>query len=869
MKANGFITLSIVSNGEDGASVTGVYRLYAVSDSPTSAPTSGWNTTIPTYDEHKYIWSITVTQFSKGEPVQTDPVCITGVKGADGRSISYITTEYAVSSSGIIPPASVLTDNYGNILTDQSITLGSDGGWTEDISLLLESEWDEGKYIWERTKIVFENPDGVLYTEPRINTMWDKTVNNTTAIRSIRVQVDQVEKVLFSKATLDEIVNGEWGTRINTKISNMEQTVDGFETSVQRFTTSVENLAQKDAGGTAYKVNYESFTAAKNNCIYVCGYDNSHAVADVNGWVTWNGLRVSVLKEKVYANPGTEANPICPQTTIYLVQRAGVKYLVWYEDKRNERGEYVGLGSYKSTTAIASTVSDWSWQQATDIVLCSFLNSSDGIKALTVLNTSSDNILTSLETQSRINQKADGILLEVSGSYASKTEMTNAVGRINVLAGEVDLEAVDASGQKTSKIAAAIDAAETRVTNRLTGDYSTLRAEADNISSQVSNFRGELTTVKQTADAVALEVTNARGDKTSLNTRIEGIQTEVSNTKGEVTTLTQTVSGLKTAVKNELAGEFLSIDATSSQVDTLLSNSTGYSQLKQTVDNLSSEVLDETTGLKTRVDQTDKDWKVCVSRVGLYEDEEIHPDTQFTVSETGAIVNSNGHEIRLTANDRAYEAGVYGYYNGELGFQLNRDEVSSKKVIVGDSIGFPGIKYKSVRYDIGNGTIVNGIVHVRNNIETMGAVTAVYLKGSSAAEDKIVFYCSIPEFNEQNYAVTTASITGGTGNATGNMTPTASALGDHGWDSFFNMYTFTLNTSALTSKRYQAAFSFNPKELSLTPSPYKKINAYIHIGTNKVFTTTELGNLRNNQRFSLSRKIVFNGADEYHQFFIE
>lgn len=57
---------------------------YADSTSPTTAPTSGWSTTAPAWQEGHYIWSRTTSANVDGTTKTSDPVCITGNAGGQG-----------------------------------------------------------------------------------------------------------------------------------------------------------------------------------------------------------------------------------------------------------------------------------------------------------------------------------------------------------------------------------------------------------------------------------------------------------------------------------------------------------------------------------------------------------------------------------------------------------------------------------------------------------------------------------------------------------------------------------------------------------------------------------------------------------------
>lgn len=66
-----------------GNAITGVDVEYALGDSPTEAPQTGWSTTAPEWQAGKYMWQRTKTTTPKGSSY-SEPTCIQGAKGEDG-----------------------------------------------------------------------------------------------------------------------------------------------------------------------------------------------------------------------------------------------------------------------------------------------------------------------------------------------------------------------------------------------------------------------------------------------------------------------------------------------------------------------------------------------------------------------------------------------------------------------------------------------------------------------------------------------------------------------------------------------------------------------------------------------------------------
>lgn len=124
-------------DGKDGVGVTSVDVEYAKSTSNKTAPTSGWQTTAPTWEDGKYIWSRTKTVLTDGSTEYTKAVCITGGKGATGSpgsngvGVKSIVEQYYLSSSP---------------------TSQSGGSWST-----TRPTWKDGWYIWTRSVITYTN----------------------------------------------------------------------------------------------------------------------------------------------------------------------------------------------------------------------------------------------------------------------------------------------------------------------------------------------------------------------------------------------------------------------------------------------------------------------------------------------------------------------------------------------------------------------------------------------------------------------------------------------------------------------------------------------------------------------------------------
>lgn len=146
LSANESIRLTV------GSSLATATVEYALSDSRTEAPTTGWSATAPEWTDGKYMWQRTTWTKRDGTKTVSDPTCIagaTGAKGEDGTGIASVTAEYYLSTSKDEPTG---------------------GEWLD-----TPPAWTTGKYMWTRTKITYKNPPSTETTEPVCDSTWEIT----------------------------------------------------------------------------------------------------------------------------------------------------------------------------------------------------------------------------------------------------------------------------------------------------------------------------------------------------------------------------------------------------------------------------------------------------------------------------------------------------------------------------------------------------------------------------------------------------------------------------------------------------------------------------------------------------------------------
>jgi hypothetical protein len=119
-----------------------VTTYFYQSDSATKLVGGEWTTNSVTWISGKYVWQKVITYYKdRTDNSQTaKAICISGANGQDGKpgengvkgkGVKSITPQYAISDSNVLQP---------------------NEGWSDK-----EPEWSEGKYIWTRTLVIYDD----------------------------------------------------------------------------------------------------------------------------------------------------------------------------------------------------------------------------------------------------------------------------------------------------------------------------------------------------------------------------------------------------------------------------------------------------------------------------------------------------------------------------------------------------------------------------------------------------------------------------------------------------------------------------------------------------------------------------------------
>lgn len=165
VKTDGTTTYSDpVCIGGTGRGVRSIQEQYYLSTSNTTQTGGSWANSPQDWADGKYIWTRSVITYTDGTTVTTDPVCVTGGKGATGdpgKGVSSITEYYLATSA------------------DSGVTR-STSGWTTSIQSLTATK----KYLWNYEAIAYTD-NTTLYTNPHIIGVYGDQGNPGKGISSV------------------------------------------------------------------------------------------------------------------------------------------------------------------------------------------------------------------------------------------------------------------------------------------------------------------------------------------------------------------------------------------------------------------------------------------------------------------------------------------------------------------------------------------------------------------------------------------------------------------------------------------------------------------------------------------------------------
>lgn len=245
------LTWSKVNSGAIGVGIRSTTVTYGVSDSASTKPADiTWQSTIPTVEEGKYLWTRTIIDYT--DDAIADTVTYTyskqGIKGdtgSTGSSVTVSSIQYQEGASATIPPTntwsnSVVTVAEGKFLWTKTVfsdgktaygvakqgVSGKDGVGinsitvdygTSDSATVQPTTWQqsiptvaEGKYLWTRTITDYTDTskaDTVAYVYVKQGAKGDTgTAGTSVTVKSIKYQTGTSATVAPTGTWSDSVV---------------------------------------------------------------------------------------------------------------------------------------------------------------------------------------------------------------------------------------------------------------------------------------------------------------------------------------------------------------------------------------------------------------------------------------------------------------------------------------------------------------------------------------------------------------------------------------------------------------------------------------------------------------------------------------
>ena len=294
-----------------------------------STPTGGtWSTEAPPWEENKYMWSRQKITYTDGTFAIRNATCIAGAKGSDGsdgapgRGITSVSTEYYISTSE--------TELAG-------------GSWSE-----TQPTWEEGKYIWTRSKIVYNNPTSTEYTTAVCDATW-KEINAIqgeqktiiTDVASLKVAKDNIV------ASVSQITDVQTG--ISSALTDLQNTVtDQNNTNAEQFDTltqKVENSMTADqvrlAISTEMSKGVNKVTTSTGFTFNEAGLTISKSDSEITTNIDEDGMSIYKNNEEVLTADNTGVTQINATIKQYLIVGKNSRF----EDYGNDRTGCFWIGS--------------------------------------------------------------------------------------------------------------------------------------------------------------------------------------------------------------------------------------------------------------------------------------------------------------------------------------------------------------------------------------------------------------------------------------------------------------------------------------------------------------------------------------------
>lgn len=265
--------------GDNGLGVKSVDVFYYLSSSSSELIGGEWSTIAPTWVNGKYMWSKTKTTYTDDTFVESNPVCITGGKGEDGKDgkgVQSVDVLYYLSSSS---------------------TSLSGGSWSTN-----SPTWVDGKYIWSKTKVVYTDGSSIETNPACITGGKGSTGDNGRGILSI------VEEYYLSTSS-NSLVGGSWSTTPPTWENGKyiwTRSVITYTDSTSTTTNPICSTGSTGETGIGVKSVAEQYYLSTSYSTPTGGSWQTSVPAWQDGKYIWTRVVITYTN-----NTYTETDPVC------------------------------------------------------------------------------------------------------------------------------------------------------------------------------------------------------------------------------------------------------------------------------------------------------------------------------------------------------------------------------------------------------------------------------------------------------------------------------------------------------------------------------------------------------------------------------
>lgn len=256
-------TIAVVSDGENGKSISAInnYYLASASSSGVTTSTSGW-TTNPTDSNatitsaKPYLWNYEVCKDESGTILSTTSPCIigrygkdgtNGTNGTDGKGIASITEYYALSATTTAPADSAFTT-------------------------AIKTPTATNKYLWNYEKITYTDNTTVSTSKHMIGVHGDSGADSYAVILSNESHTfaGDVSNALASSIDCS-VIAFKGATRVPATIGTITGQVTGLSASISsngttsaKFTVSVTTSLTQKSGVLTIPITVDGKAITKN-----------------------------------------------------------------------------------------------------------------------------------------------------------------------------------------------------------------------------------------------------------------------------------------------------------------------------------------------------------------------------------------------------------------------------------------------------------------------------------------------------------------------------------------------------------------------------------------------------------------------------